>query len=128
MRLLAIKKYGPGIAWFFVVAVLLFMPGSDMPKADDWLKKIYFDKIVHIGLFTVMGFLFSMPAFWQQKFKRVWLIIIIGSAWGLTTEFIQDLSNMGRSFDLGDWAADTTGLIIGYFLAKYMYGKLTIVK
>lgn len=128
MRFLITRNFLPGIAWFFIVAVLLFMPGGGLPKADDWMKKIYFDKIVHIGLFAFMGYLFCMPLLVRQRAKFTTWVIVIGSFWGFCSEIIQHYSNTGRSFDIIDWLSDTLGLIIGYFSAKYFYRKLYNVK
>jgi VanZ family protein len=119
------KKYLPGIAWFFFVMTLLAIPGSELPETDDWLKKIQFDKWVHAGLFGMLAFLFMNP---MLKFspplkntgKIVALIIILTSAWGLTTEFLQEALVKGRSFDLWDWLADTTGALLA---GVYYYMK-----
>ncbi|MEO6818441.1 MAG: hypothetical protein ABI204_01845 [Ginsengibacter sp.] len=32
----SIKKFMPGIAWFFIVAILVFMPGDDVPDVG-WI-------------------------------------------------------------------------------------------
>ncbi|RYG25540.1 MAG: VanZ family protein [Chitinophagaceae bacterium] len=118
------RKYLPGIARFFFVMILLAIPGSEFPKTDDWLKTIRFDKWVHAGLFGMLAFLFMNP---MLKFspplkntgKIVALIIILTSAWGLTTEFLQEALVKGRSFDLWDWAADTGGaLLAGVYFNK----------
>lgn len=121
MKRPSFKQYLPGIAWFFLLVILLAIPGSEFPETDDWLKKIYFDKWVHTGLFGMLAYLFMHPFLPAKKstFTRIaLLIIVLTSAWGLTTEFLQEALVNGRSFDLWDWAADTLGAIIAALFGK----------
>ena len=104
MQKILIKKFLPGIAWFFIVLVITCLPGRDIPKVG-WLDKIYFDKWVHAGLFAGLTFLFCWP-FYKSDFstqKRISYFIriaIAASIWGLAIEFIQRFYVAGRSFDL----------------------------
>lgn len=123
---LKVKKFIPGIAWFFFVLVLLCLPGSDLPKVDDWLTKLYFDKWVHIGLFSVLAFLFMLPLLKSSIDPREkWLFLvkisIAASVWGLTTEFIQRFYIPGRSFDLFDWAADSFGALLALIFSRFRF-------
>ena len=123
------KKYIPGIAWFFLVLILICLPGDDLPKADSWMDAVYFDKWVHTGLFSTLAFLFMLPvaksampvrAKWQAIIK----IAVCVSLWGITTEFIQKFFIPGRSFDLTDWAADSFGAALGLFVIAKIYPKM----
>jgi len=122
MERIPIFKFIPGIAWFFIVMVLLFMPGKDVPSVD-WLSKIYFDKWVHTGIFGFLGILFMVPVGLSKMevtkklhyFIRIALAI---SIWGITSEFIQKYWIAGRSFDLLDWAADSLGALIAFLLCR----------
>ncbi len=121
---LGIKKFIPGIAWFFLVLILICLPGSDIPSVNDWLGKIYFDKWVHTGLFAVLAFLFMLPFFRSSLDTRgKWHIIIrIGLAtclWGLATEFIQKFFVTGRQFDWFDWAADSLGALLALLFSRW---------
>lgn len=115
------KKFLPGIAWFFIVALLTLMPGSDIPKVG-WLDSIpNFDKVVHAGLFGGLTFLFYLPYFkssfsHQQKINYLIRIALAAIVWGITVEFIQKYFIPGRDFDLLDWAADSLGVLIAYWL------------
>ena len=123
---LGVKKFIPGIVWFILVLVLLCLPGSDLPKVEDWLNKIYFDKWVHIGLFAVLAFLFMWP-FLKSSIdpREKWLFLvkisIAASVWGLTTEFIQRFYIPGRSFDLFDWAADSFGALLALIFSRFRF-------
>lgn len=133
MKPLTVKSFIPGIAWFFVILILICLPGNDIPTPSgwfEWIKLIQFDKIVHSGIFAVLTFLFIYPvaktsfskeAKWQYFLK----IAIAASIWGLTTELIQKFFIPTRSFELVDWAADTIGVVIALiFCRKFYLGKL----
>lgn len=123
-----LKKFLPGIAWFFLVLILICLPGDDLPKVGDWMSAIYFDKWVHVGMFSVLAFLFMIP-FCKSDMTRInkWSFIIkiaiSISIWGLTTEFIQKFFIPGRSFDLLDWAADSVGVILAVVVCRKLYLK-----
>jgi VanZ family protein len=118
-----LKKFLPGIAWFFIVGILTLMPGKDVPEVG-WMDKITgFDKFVHAVLFGGLVFLFSVPYFkahfsHQQKinyFIRICLAVIV---WGITIEFLQKYFVVGRDFELLDWAADSIGAILAFWLSR----------
>ncbi|MEO8853887.1 MAG: VanZ family protein [Ginsengibacter sp.] len=128
------KSFLPGIAWFFIVDILTLMPGSDVPKVG-WLDSIpNFDKVVHAGLFGGLTFFFFLPFFkssfsHQQKINFLKRISLAAIVWGITVEFLQKYYIPGRDFDLLDWAADTAGVLIAYWLCvkilKYFEKRLT---
>lgn len=70
-----------------------------------------------------MAYLFMRPVAKRDNEpsakKNYFLKIAIAiSIWGITTEFIQQFWIPGRSFDLWDWAADTIGASIAFFISK----------
>ncbi len=106
---IAFKKFLPGIAWFFIVLVLLFLPADDMPSVElSWLDNIYFDKWIHFGLFAVLVLFFCWP-FYNSSFNRTERlhyfikIAIVASLTGLVIEFIQKYFTAGRAFEILDW-------------------------
>jgi VanZ family protein len=118
------KKFYPGIAWFFLVLILICIPGYDLPKVDNWLIEINFDKFIHVGLFAVLAYLFMLPivrSALPTKEKWNWLIKITIAAiiWGITTELIQKFFVTGRSFSLSDWAADGSGGVAALLYFKF---------
>ncbi len=122
MKTIGIIKFIPGIAWFFVVLVLIAMPGQDLPGVT-WLDKIFFDKWVHAGIFCLLALLFMLPVAFspmenREKFQFFIRVALATSVWGLATEFIQKYLVTGRSFDLLDWAADSIGALAAYIYCK----------
>jgi VanZ family protein len=111
-------RFLPGIAWFCIVMVLICLPKEHLPK-NKFLLEIAFDKMVHVGCFALLVWLFyypiaksGLPAA-QKRHYRIKLAIA-AVVWGLATELIQRYFVPGRSFDLLDWLADGTGALLAY--------------
>ena len=125
MTRIPFHKFIPGIAWFFIVMVLICLPGRDVP-GNSFFDRIHLDKFVHAGIFGLMVILFIRPIAMSALDKKEKLLyytrIAISTAiWGLATEYIQLYFIPGRSFDLWDFAADATGCsIIWPFSRKYL--------
>ena len=121
------KKFIPGIAWFFVVLILMCLPGDDLPP-PGWLQIIFFDKWVHMAIFGCLVFLFCWPFYnsvfnnSQRKYYFIKITLAV-SIWGLALEFIQKYFIPGRSFDLFDWAADSAGALIAFFICKRIFSN-----
>ena len=125
MKKLEIKKFIPGIAWFFVVMIIMCMPGDEIPTVD-WLTRISFDKIVHVGVFALLAILFCWPVYrsafaTMERLHYFIKVSIAVSIWGLVIEFIQKYFVPGRSFDLIDWAADSLGALIAYWICSKIF-------
>jgi hypothetical protein len=125
MKTINISKFLPAIAWFFVVLVLLFMPGKDIPSTR-WIELIYFDKWVHTGVFGLLALLFMLPFALspikhKEKLQYFISIAIATSLWGLITELIQKYWVSGRNFDLFDWVADSLGAFTSLIFCKKKY-------
>jgi len=123
-----ISKFAPGIAWFFLILVLICIPGYDLPKVDNWLIEINFDKFIHVGLFAVLAWLFMNPILKSalpQKEKWYYFIKIAMATviWGIATELIQKYFVPSRSFNLSDCAADGLGGIIALIYFKWRLSK-----
>lgn len=115
----SVKIFIPGIAWFFLVLILICLPGSDFPTVETWLNYIYFDKWVHTSLFAGLTFLFIYPVSTLDltiavKKNTAIKIALAACVWALATEFIQKYFTPDRSFDLYDWAADSFGILIAF--------------
>lgn len=119
-------QFLPGIAWFLFVLVLICLPGDDVPEEPEWLSIPDLDKFIHAALFGGNVFWFCMPfkKAAMETSDKVSLFLrmgIAGIVWGLATEFIQLFFIPGRQFDLMDWAADSAGAIIAFFVARKFF-------
>jgi len=127
-KAIGIKKFIPGIAWFFVVLTLVCIPGEDLPKADSWMIEINYDKLIHVGIFGVLAFLFMRPIAIssfskKQKINYFIKIAIATIVWGYTTEVIQKFYIPGRSYDLTDWLADSLGGVLAFIFCRWYFFK-----
>ena len=120
----------PGILWLIASIILLTLPGSSLPQ-EDWLSKlmnkIWLDKWIHIGLFSVLVFLWCWAMLRKyagnEKLKSIFIrISIIGLAYGIAIEFVQKYLIPDRSFDIKDILADAAGCAVGvvYSISRYI--------
>jgi VanZ family protein len=120
-------SFVPAICWLIISTVLLTLPGSTLPS-ENWLSKIWFDKWVHIGMFSIMVFLWcwallKKPGL-KDQLKKIFIgLALLWLAYGIGMEFIQKYFIPGRSFDLGDIIADATGCAVGAFYSTRRYIK-----
>jgi VanZ family protein len=117
------KRFWPGIIWFVVLLVLICTPGNHLPSSK-FLIEISFDKMVHVGAFALLAWLFYYPVAktdWPAAVKRHYLIKICVSTiiWGLATELIQRYFIPNRSFDMADWLADSMGAVLAFAVVKW---------
>jgi VanZ family protein len=111
------KKIIPAILWSGIIFFLCFLPGSALPK-EDWLDKIYFDKIVHAVLYFVLFFLILRISTIKTS-AAILTATALCIVQGILIELVQGSSWIQhRSFDIWDIAANVFGVIIGIFLFR----------
>ena len=121
-------KFLPGMAWFFIVLILMCIPGSALPKVDNWLHKIYFDKWIHFGIFGLLCILMCSPfnrsgIDLKKRYNYFLLIAMATSLFGYCTELLQKYVVPGRDYELLDWAADSLGALIGLYFSRKYFNK-----
>ena len=117
----------PAIGWLLVVTLLLVLPGQALPQ-ETWLSNIQFDKIVHIGLFAVLTWLFCRGWYQngrtQDRLKIIFIYITLAAVvYGLVMEFVQKYYVPFRSFDVYDVVADGIGAFAGSLFSRWLYLK-----
>ncbi|MFN8296097.1 MAG: VanZ family protein [Chitinophagales bacterium] len=111
-----ISKIIPALLWSGIIFFLCFLPGSAFPK-EDWLDKIYFDKIVHAFLYLILFFLI-IRIFENKTTLSLLTASVLCIAQGILIEFVQGSSFIEhRSFDVYDIAANIFGVISGIIMA-----------
>jgi VanZ family protein len=105
------RKFITAMLWLVFVTYLFCLPGVAFPKAD-WMSRIWFDKWVHIGIFTGNVFLWSWALQLVNR-KSLLLLLIITVLYGFLIEAVQHMYIPNRSFDWADLLADFIGSIIG---------------
>ena len=128
-----ILKYNT--AWFVWVVFILYVmliKQSSIPHFD-FNFIIPPDKLVHAFLFSVLMQFLCIGFYFQQKvlffsFKGILLFLLIGSAFGATTEMLQELLTTDRHAEFFDFVADVIGLITGGFIFELYFKKNLIRK
>lgn len=109
------------VGWLVIMCILFFLPGSTFPN-ENWLSKIYFDKLVHVGLFAILIFLWRSA--FNSKFSAYNFILFFSALlYGVMVEYIQRDFVPNRDFDLYDVVADITGAVIGLAVWSLTYKK-----
>lgn len=106
-----------GILWAALILLLSGLPGNYFPKVVsfwDWLGP---DKLIHIGMYSVLSFLmmFDRKQEYQSGQKRdvVLIVLIFGTFYGALTEILQHFVFVGRFGNLFDFIANMAGVITG---------------
>ncbi len=122
-----IKYFLPGIVWVVIVFIIIAIPGSNIPRTS--LFEIpHFDKLIHFVMFAVLSILLGFGFFRQQENsiyfrKRYTFVLVFCVIYGGATEIIQHFFVAGRSGELWDFAANTSGSFVGILLFSMLSGK-----
>ena len=106
-----------------VVLFLILYDFSDqkMTEIPTTILGIPLDKIVHFMMFFSFPVIIDIYRKSHPKIKwlqRSIVILILGTAFAITTELLQLLLTSYRSFDISDIIADICGVIIGIVVIK----------
>jgi VanZ family protein len=111
-----VKKFPRGFLWALVIFILCAMPSSLVPGGTRSIPHV--DKIVHFGLFFVMGVLSCGELRSRTRLGWWWtlaLSVIICTIYGGLIEILQE-----RYFHRGgewlDLLADVAGAVAGAFV------------
>ncbi len=108
-----VRKYAIlTLVWAVIVAVLLLIPGDDLPKEELFEG---FDKVVHVLIFGIFSFLFvSMRDKANSKIEWLFLLIsfLVSISYSLLLEYFQNFIP-GRQFDAKDLLANSIGVVFG---------------
>ena len=97
------------------------MPDLNLPDFD--LK----DKILHGGAYAVFSMILAYELYRQryvfvEKKMAVWAIAF-PIIYGGLIEILQEKFFPPRSGEWADWLADIIGVLVGFFIAKYIYPR-----
>lgn len=119
---ITIKSFWPAIVALVGATILFCLPGDEFPE-KSWFEKIFLDKWVHVGLFTVLVLLWSLPMLHKiTATSRLHKVLVWVSVafflYGVIIEFVQGNFIPHRTFGVDDMAADAVGCALGFFVAK----------
>ena len=99
------------VLWALLLFVASSIPGTSYPDVAFQ----YADKIVHVGIYGMLGALLALAARLSKPWsvRKVWLFAVaLAAAYGATDELHQ-LFVPNRSADLRDLLADAVGAALG---------------
>jgi len=99
----------PAVVWMVVIFVASSIPGSDLPEIKIWNS----DKLIHIGIFFVLCWLFNRALWFQSrspflKYRSVGFAFLFVAIYAVLDEFHQGFVP-GRTQDVFDVIADIIG-------------------
>jgi VanZ family protein len=118
MKLLLNNKLLPFI-WTACVFYLLSFDTSSASDSAIW-KVTGIDKIIHFFIFLIFAYLWGVFFLQHSSLNKktvIYLIIILGTGFGMGMEFYQKFFT-NRSFSYWDGVADAVGIIVGIWWAK----------
>ncbi|RUT78856.1 VanZ family protein [Ancylomarina longa] len=116
------KLFLRNILWALLIFILCSVPGDDLPKSSLF-NLPYFDKMVHFGMFFVMGIFLLAELSYQtnlSKFKMIGIALFLIAAYGALIEYLQQNYFIHRSGDYWDLSADILGGIVAVILYPWL--------
>ncbi|MBI3195742.1 MAG: VanZ family protein [Ignavibacteriae bacterium] len=119
----------PAFAWAIIIFIASSFPSVRLPKFEF----ISVDKLLHIGVFFVLGFLvFRALESNKQEQMKTWKRVVVSSllsiSYGVADEVHQSFVP-GRHLDKYDMLADAIGALaavgISYFFLRRRFKKLS---
>ncbi|MDE5423232.1 VanZ family protein [Ancylomarina sp. DW003] len=110
------------IIWAIIIFVLCSVPGDSLPETS-MIVIPYFDKMVHFGLFFIMGIFLIAELRYQTKLSRISIAIItfaVVATYGGVIEILQEHYFTNRSGDFLDLCADVAGGITSIFMFPFL--------
>jgi VanZ family protein len=98
------------------------MPSKDIPDISPFVG---FDKLVHICLYLGFAWLLCWALHAERKSSNYFLVLLICILLGLIMETFQFLMHEGRSFELFDVFANTSGAIVGLIIYNWISKKIS---
>ena len=106
--------YLPLALYWIILFTATTLPGNQLP--DLHLS----DKIEHFSAFFILAVLLNLALIFQRKsfvlFKYAALVTIVITLFYGAIDELHQIFIPGRSADIRDWLADSTGVILGVFI------------
>ncbi|MFA6403897.1 MAG: VanZ family protein [Salinivirgaceae bacterium] len=116
------QHYKFGI-WVLVIGYLCLAPADEFKKVHITIP--YFDKVVHFGLFFILGIIVNAKREFQSFNPIFYLQVSFAVLYGGLIELAQNYLTTTRKGDWIDWLADLAGLALGIWMIRFLPRKFT---
>ena len=101
-----------------IILSLVPIPDLGLPR----FKLLEFDKLIHFIMYFIFALIWGLKIenFLERKMEISAYLILFG----LGLEILQHVLPFGRYFDLGDFVANSIGVLFGVFILYYLKKKL----
>ena len=120
------RAHIPAVLWTIFIASSCLLPAAAF-RSFSFDTLIELDKLVHFTLYAVF-ILFWALAIRDITLKQKLLLLFVGIAYGILIEVLQSSMSLGRSYDIGDIVANTTGCILGVLLITLTQRSMPLLK
>lgn len=116
----------PGVICGLIILVLTGLPGSFVPEFETFWEWLGPDKIAHLIMFggfvvaTVWGYRNKIKDDNNFRKKLILRVLIIAVIFSALTEVMQKYLIPGRYGSWFDFYADVIGVIIGFFILRWI--------
>jgi VanZ family protein len=118
-----IKQYCKFVLWVLVIGYLCLAPANEFKKVHIAIP--YFDKVVHFGLFFILGILIRTKQEIKFAVAFYYFQVFFAALYGGLIEIAQNHLTTSRRGDWIDWGADLAGLAAGIWLVRHLPSKLS---
>ena len=104
------------------ILILSIMPSSKVPSVGFE----HFDKIAHIGMYTVLSALifgYALRSFETSSAKMMLVCFLLASGYGLLMEILQHCFFDSRSFEFYDIISNIIGSLIGVIFVNNFFNS-----
>lgn len=124
----SLKYFSPAVIWGVFIIILTGIPGNAFPKIPTFIEWLGPDKVIHVIIYSIFGYLLHSGFVKQfsEKKKRYIIILhslIVGSLFGAITEIMQYYIFIGRNGNIFDFCANVFGCLIGISIYYLRYSK-----
>jgi VanZ family protein len=117
-----IKQYYKFVLWVFVIGYLCLAPADEFKKVHITIP--YFDKVVHFGLFFILGIIVRAKREIQFLNQVFYFQVSFAAIYGGLIELAQSYLTTSRKGDWIDWLADLAGLALGIWVIRFLPTKV----
>ncbi len=114
-------RFWPAWLWGLLIFFIVTLPPSSLPPTEQ-LNMPHFDKLVHFGLFLVLGVLmvWGYGKSGRLHSKQIVISLLVGIAYGGLTEYFQHCCLTERHGNVFDFYANAFGTVFGVFLMAFI--------